>query len=265
MKIGFLGTGKMATAIARGLLQRKIVSATDIAGVDIAEEARAAFATATGVQAAATTEHLSQAADIIVIAVKPQVAKTAVKPLAGHCRDKLVISIAAGLHLRKLCDWLDSTRVIRVMPNTPAMVGRGASAFCCSNGVKPQDKEAVQCILDAVGTVIEVEEPLMDAVTAISGSGPAYVFEMISALADAGAACDLPREEALQLAIQTVAGAAEMLRCDMGSPEDLRDAVTSPGGTTEAGLGVLHKGQFRKLIADTVRAARDRSVELGQD
>ncbi|MFO7821269.1 MAG: pyrroline-5-carboxylate reductase [Lentisphaeria bacterium] len=263
MKIGFLGTGKMATAIARGMLTKGIVSKTDIFGVDISEKAREEFAKNTGAQPKALPDKMVDDADILVIAVKPQVAEDAVKSIADQGSGKLLISIAAGLPLSKLCAWFNSQRVVRVMPNTPAMIGRGASAFCCAAEVTRKDINDVRNILTAIGTVNKVKEELMDAVTALSGSGPAYVFEMVQALTEAGTACDLPPDIAGQLAIQTVSGSAEMLSKGLGTPEDLRDAVTTPGGTTAAGLAVMEDNGFRKMIEKTVRAARDRSMELG--
>ena len=263
MKIGFIGTGKMATAIAKGILDRGIVAADDVCGIDIDPGARQAFATATGVATSADADSILGPVDIVILAVKPQAAKAAVEPIAEHCQGKLVISIAAGLRLSDLCAWFGSKRIVRVMPNTPAMVGRGASAFCGAEGTARNDAENVRLIFEAVGTAVEVTEDKMDAVTALSGSGPAYFFEMIQALTDAGGQCGLDKDTARELAVQTAAGAAEMLNRGLGSPDQLRDAVTSPGGTTAAGLAVMKENNFRKLIADTVRAAHDRSVELG--
>jgi pyrroline-5-carboxylate reductase len=177
----------------------------------------------------------------------------------------LLVSIAAGLPLSRLCSWFGHSRVIRTMPNTPLLVGYGATVFTCAEAVSDADREFVRRIFGALGTVHEMPETAMDAVTALSGSGPAYMFEMVQALVDAGAAVGLEAEAAFELVTQTMAGAAAMLKRGMGTPEELRIAVTSPGGTTAAGLGVLQAAGFRELLQQTVRAARDRSIELGRD
>ena len=149
------------------------------------------------------------------------------------------------------------------MPNTPLMVNSGATVFTCAEGVTDSDRAFARNIFGDLGIVYELGEILMDAVTALSGSGPAYFFEMIAALTAAGKAVGLPEEVALDLTVQTAAGAAKMVQEGLGSPDNLRDAVTSPGGTTAAGLTVLKHVEFREIVAAMVRAARDRSIELG--
>jgi pyrroline-5-carboxylate reductase len=264
MKLAFLGAGKMATAIAKGLLEKNVWPAEQMQAADISAAALAAFGAATGVRGMPPSATFAEAADVLLLAVKPQSAREAVTSVLPGCRNKLIISIAAGLPLQSLCHWFEHDRVVRVMPNTPAMVGCGAAVYCCAAGVTPQDRATVQRIFGAVGLVSELPEDQMDAVTALSGSGPAYIFEMIQALVDAAAAVGLPRETALQLTTQTVKGAAVMVEAGLGTPDELRDAVTSPGGTTAAGLAVMNKAGFRQIMANTVQAAKDRSVELGR-
>ena len=179
-------------------------------------------------------------------------------------QDTHIISIAAGLKIETLSKWLNSRLITRVMPNTPLMVGKGASAYCCSESVSSEKKELVEKIFGSAGIIHRVTESDIDTVTGVSGSGPAYVFEFIQSLADAGVENGLSLETSLQLAVQTVAGAAEMVALEMGTPDELRDAVTSPNGTTYAALQILKENDFRNLISKTVDAAVKRSIELGK-
>ena len=263
-KLALVGAGKMGTAIARGLIRNEVWPREGLAAADVSAPARSAFEAATGVVVAGSAEGVVSGADVVLVAVKPQVAAAAVPPLKEACRGALVVSIMAGVTLARLGDWLGGGRIVRVMPNTPLTVGKGASVFACGPDVSEADRETVRRIFGALGIVYEMGEEQLDAVTALSGSGPAYVFEMIQALADAAVAVGLPPDEALALTAQTVAGAAEMVQQGLGSPDELRIAVTSPGGTTAAGLAVLGAADFRGLIRDVLRAARDRSVELGK-
>lgn len=264
MNIGFLGAGKMATAIAHGLVTHNIFATEQLAAVDVDDRARQTFASVTGARCGDDAPTMLANAQCVIVAVKPQVAREAVVPLTSCLHDRLVISIAAGVPLEKLCQWVGHKRVVRAMPNTPMTVGKGATAFCSATEVTDEDEKLVECIFGAVGIVCKTTEDRMDAVTALSGSGPAYVFELIQALVDAAEDVGLPAAQALRLSTQTVAGAAEMVQSELGTPLELRNAVTSPGGTTEAGLRVLEENEFRTLIKRVVRAARDRSVELGK-
>ncbi len=263
MNIGFLGAGKMATAIARGLLANQVVPATALHAVDPSLAARQAFAEQTGVVCGEDALAMLEAVDLLVLAVKPQVAAAAIAPLAAAAHGKLVVSIAAGLSLARLAAWFGHGRIVRVMPNTPAMVGLGAAVFAAGPGAGERDRQAVRDIFAAVGVVREMPEECLDAVTALSGSGPAYVFELIRTLVAGAVELGLGADDALLLTAQTVAGAARMVQEGMGSPEELRNAVTSPGGTTAAGLAVLAQANFPDLIANVLQAARDRSRELG--
>ncbi len=264
MKLAFIGAGKMATAIAGGLIEKQVWAAADLEAADLLPAARAAFTAATGVPCAESAAAIVVGADVILLAVKPQNAESAVAPLAAACRGKPVISICAGLTLARLGGWFGTDRVIRVMPNTPLMVGKGATVFACGAGCTAADQALAQRIFGALGIVFELPEELIDAATALSGSGPAYVFETIQGLVEAGVAVGLPADVALALATQTVAGAADMVQRRLGTPDALRDAVTSKGGTTAAGLAVFAQANYRQLLRDVVRAARDRSAELGR-
>ncbi|OPZ24127.1 MAG: Pyrroline-5-carboxylate reductase [Lentisphaerae bacterium ADurb.BinA184] len=264
MKIGFLGAGKMATALAKGLVDKGVCAPADLLAADVAAAARQAFTEATGVACSADAAAMARAVDVLVVAVKPQVAAAAVAGLREFCGGRLVVSIAAGIPLVRLAAWVGHDRLVRVMPNTPVVVGMGASVFAAAAGVDEADRRLVGRMFGAVGLALEMPEERLDAVTALSGSGPAYAFEMIRALTAGAVALGLPPEAALQLAAQTLAGAAEMVRRGLGTPEQLRVAVTSPGGTTAAGLAVLDRAGFPALVAEVLRAARDRSVELGR-
>lgn len=264
MKLAFLGAGKMATAIAVGMRKGGMLSDCDVTACDVKSEACQAFTAATGLPCSDFDPAVFADADCILIAVKPQVAEPALRALPELKPNQLAISIAAGLPVAKLAAWLGTTRVIRVMPNTPLMVGMGATVFSRGPGVTDRDAELAERLFGASGYVCELPETQLDGVTALSGSGPAYVFEMVQALVDAAVSIGLPADTALKLVQQTVAGAAEMLRQELGTPDELRQAVTSPGGTTAAGLRVLAEADFRAIIRATVEAARDRSIELGR-
>ena len=263
MKLAFLGAGKMATAIAAGISKQGILRVEDMVACDIYPEAQRKFTAVTGVCCGDFSEAAFVAADVVVLAVKPQKAEAAVAALPTLRPECLVVSIMAGVPLARLAAWLGTEKLIRTMPNTPMMVGCGATGFARGPAADGDDAEFVRRVFGALGFVGEVPEESLDAVTALSGSGPAYVFEMIQALVDAGVSAGLPAELALGLTVETVAGAAEMLRQGLGTPDELRTAVTSPGGTTAAGLGVFAEAGFRELVRQVVTAARDRSIELG--
>jgi pyrroline-5-carboxylate reductase len=264
MKLGFIGAGKMATAIAKGLLSENVFQADDLMAADIAEGARLAFHEQTGLACMEQAADIVGQADAILLAVKPQVAPAAVAAIAESCRGRLIISIAAGIPIAKLASWFGNRRIVRVMPNTPAMVGKGAAVFTCGPDVTEADRELTRKIFGAVGIAMEMSEDKLDAVTALSGSGPAYIFEMIQTLVDGAVELGLSPADALALTTQTVAGAAEMVARKMGTPDELRVAVTSPGGTTAAGLQVMADQGFRQTMAAVVKAACDRSAELGR-
>lgn len=261
-KIGFIGSGKMASAIAAGIVNKNIFSPDEILASDISEDSLKAFSAASGADTCSDNEKVINECRTIILAVKPQVAEAVCAslnvPASTH-----VISIAAGLKTATLQEWLKSKKITRVMPNTPLMVGKGASAYCCASSIDAEEQQLVEKIFGSAGIIHKVEEKDIDAVTGVSGSGPAYVFEFIQALCNAGTENGLSEEVSLELAVQTVAGAAEMVYRKMGTPDELRDAVTSPNGTTYAALQVMKQKSFRQLISDSVDAAVKRSIELG--
>jgi pyrroline-5-carboxylate reductase len=266
LKIGFLGAGKMASALAKGFIASKIVSPKHIIASDVMEPARKAFEKDVGASVADSNAEVLQFATVLVLAVKPaQVAAVLNEIKPAFTARHVLISIAAGVTLAKLESSLPlRARVIRVMPNTPALVGAGASGYALGSHATPEDGELAQQLLSAVGVAFLVKENLLDAVTGLSGSGPAYVFQIIEALSDGGVAAGLPRDVATQLAAQTLLGAAKMVLETGQHPGALKDMVTSPGGTTIDGLHELEKGRVRAALMNAVRAATNKSKELGQ-
>jgi pyrroline-5-carboxylate reductase len=264
--IGFLGAGKMAAALARGFIYAELVAPKDIVAGDPVAAAREKFAEEVGAKVTQSNAGVAKSANVLILAVKPDHVAGALAELRGEfTNDHLLISIAAGVTLGKLEGALPSGgRVIRVMPNTPALVGAGASAFALGKSATAADGELTKKLLSAVGIAFQVKESLLDAVTGLSGSGPAYVYQFIEALSDGGVAAGLPRDIATKLAAQTVLGAAKMVLETGQHPGALKDQVTSPGGTTIEGLHELEKGQLRGVVMSAVRAATEKSKKLGQ-
>lgn len=266
MKLGIIGCGKMGTALVGGAVRSGAVASSDVMGVDVHQEAREKFIQSTG---GAATESIADlaACEVVLLCTKPQGIKAALEELADAVGSgsMLVISIAAGITVKSLEEAAgDTIRVIRAMPNTPALVGKGAAGYCLGTKATAEDGVTAEGLLSAVGMAVEVSESLMDAVTGLSGSGPAYVYLMIEALADGGVKQGIPKDEALRLATQTVLGAAAMVQETGMDPADLRDMVTSPGGTTLAGLSSLNSSGFAQSCIDAVAAATNRAKELGQ-
>lgn len=260
----FVGTGKMATAIAAGMVAKGF-DASQINAFDISANAAKNFSIATGVKVETKNlENVLGKADTVIVAVKPQHMEKALISDSDLYADKLIISIAAGVKIAKLQELTKASRVIRVMPNTPALVGEAASAWCASKQVNDKDTALINKILGSIGTVCSIDEKLMDAVTGVSGSGPAYVLDFIQGLADGGVNAGLPRDTAITLATQTVLGTAKLLMESGRHPAILRDEVTSPGGTTAKALAVLEKNGFKGTIIEAVVAAAKRSAELGK-
>jgi pyrroline-5-carboxylate reductase len=264
MKLGFIGCGKMATALAGGVIKAGVFSPEQIIVSDCVPAAVDAMVANTGAAAAHDNAALVAAVDALVLCVKPADAPAVLRSLGGALAGKLVISIVAGLSLAKLEEAAGvAVRMVRVMPNTPALIHQGAAAFALGSTATPADAALVLKIFSAVGQAGPVKESLLDAVTGLSGSGPAYVYLIIEALADGGVLMGLPRELALQLAAQTVAGSAAMVLKSGQHPAVLKDQVTSPGGTTIAGLEQIEAKGVRSALMSAVRAATERSRQLG--
>ena len=264
--VGFIGAGQMARALAKGFIQAGLLPAEKIVACDPVAAAGEQFARETpGARIVVDNLKLVQSADVVFLAVKPQSMAGVLTELAGKTpAGTLVISIAAGVTLAKLSAGLKTERVIRVMPNTPCLVGQGASAYALGGGATPDDAAVAAKLLGAVGLAVQVEEKLLDAVTGLSGSGPAFVYMIIEALSDGGVHMGLPRELATALAAHTVRGAAEMVITQKEHPAVLRDRVASPGGTTIAGMQALEDRGVRAGLIAAVEAATLRSQELGR-
>ena len=270
MKITFLGGGNMASALIGGMIERGF-AAGDIQVVELGDAARAALEGRFGVRAVAGFDAVALGCDVLVLAVKPQQMKAALAPLAGQLAGQLVISIAAGLRLADLGRWLGApgaphSRLVRCMPNTPALIGAGVTGLYADPSVDAAGRAAAERILAAVGSTVWAEtEAQMDAVTAISGSGPAYVFHFIEALEAAGRSLGFDEAGARRLAIDTVLGAARLAARSEDSPAVLRQNVTSRGGTTEAALASLAASGWHDELVAAVKAAEARGRALGEE
>ena len=265
-KIAFLGGGNMAEALIKGLIAAGAARPDQIMVTDISNDRLEYLKKTYGIIIQKSNLEAARGAGIVLLSVKPQVIERVMHEIAEAADDKkLVISIAAGVTIGRIEAALgNKARVVRVMPNTPALVLAGAAALAGGQNATGDDFALAQSIFNSVGRAVVVEEKLMDAVTGLSGSGPAYVFMIIDALSDAGVKAGLPRQLALELAAQTVYGAAKMVLETKEHPGKLRDMVTSPGGTTIEGLHALEKGKLRATLMNAVEAATARSKELGK-
>lgn len=265
LTVGFLGAGMMASAIMDGLIAKNVVSGpgsihcSDVSEVALEQATKKSYGATKSNQ-----EVCERAKDAIIIAVKPNVVELVCKDIMEVTTSTaVIISVAAGVTLGTLEKCLPGRRVVRVMPNTACLVGQAACGYALGSLARKEDNSIVQSIFGAVGTAHELKESLLDGVTGLSGSGPAYVFQFIEALADGGVRVGLPRKEALQLAAQTVKGAAEMVLQTGTHPGELKDKVCSPGGTTIAGCDELEKGGLRSTTIQAVKASARRSMQLG--
>jgi len=262
--VGFLGAGKMATALAKGFVSAGLVSAERIVASDPVPAAREAFVRETGGRVCSGNAEVVALADVLFVAVKPDQVVGLLEEIGGGLEARhLLVSIAAGVPLAKMETAVPGVRCVRVMPNTPALVGASASAFAVGHAATRADAELVRRLLSGVGLALEVKEKLLDAVTGLSGSGPAYGFMMIEALADGGVAAGLPRDVAQTLAAQTLLGAAKMVLETGRHPGALKDAVCSPGGTTIEAVHELEKAGLRAALIGAVRAAAEKAHRLG--
>ncbi len=264
--IGFIGAGNMAGAMIRGLVKAGLPGKRILA-FDLDRKKLAALRREHRIRLARSNLELLETCGALVLAVKPQVIDAVLAELGPFpARSPLVLSIAAGIPISRLRARLGpESRIVRAMPNTPALIGRGISGFCAGPKVSPAERDLARSILEALGPALEFhDESLLDAVTGLSGSGPAYVYLIIEALSDGGVKMGLPRDAALELAARTVAGAAAMVLETGEHPARLKDMVTSPGGTTIAGLAVLEKARVRSALIQAVEKAARRAKELGR-
>lgn len=264
ISVGFMGCGKMASALMQGLVAKKLVkdpssiSCSDVYKPSVEEAAKKGYSATDS-----NEEVCKNAKDVVVIAVKPNVVEQVCADIRKVDSDAVIISIAAGITLETLESFLPERRIVRVMPNTPCLVGEAASGYAMGKLCNDKDEEIVEKLLRSVGIAKKIKEIMLNAVTGVSGSGPAYVYLFIEALADGGVRSGLPRDVALELAAQTVKGAATMVLESKEHPGKLKDDVTSPGGTTIAGVEALEKAGFRAAAISAVIAATRRSMQLG--
>ncbi len=264
--VGFIGAGNMASALIKGLLESNVYDREHLLAADKDENALKRMSDSLGVTSYPSNLKVASECSIVVLAVKPQQMQEALEEMKEAITDRhLIISIAAGIPLRMIRDIIGKDiPMIRVMPNTPALVQKGVSALAPGELATAAHMDIAGTIFGAVGETVQVEETLMDAVTALSGSGPGYVFRIMECMAEAGVGLGLKQETALKLVVQTFLGAAHLARASDDSLSELRRKVTSPGGTTAAGLAVLEEKGLRDMIIEAVSAACTRSLELGK-
>lgn len=265
MKIAFLGAGKMASAMIQGLLRSGVCKPEEITASSPEPAHLTTLRESSGIHVTSSNAEAVRAGDTVILCVKPQEVPNALAQAAASLNGKLLISIAAGVRIATLKHHAPASRIVRAMPNTPALVGKSATAYAAAPETTAEDTTLVERIFSSVGEVHAVGEKLIDAVTAVSGSGPAYIFLVIEALTDGGIRCGLPSTLARSLAIQTVAGAGELCIQTGEHPAILREMVTSPGGTTAAALATLEEHGVRAAFIEAVGAAERRAKELSAE
>ncbi|MDA7864986.1 pyrroline-5-carboxylate reductase [bacterium] len=264
-KLAVIGGGQMGRALVGGIVAGEVISASQVVLVEPDATSRKWWTENHPLVGFADLATAVAQCDAALLAVKPNILLEVIDEVRLEWRDKLVISIAAGIGLDDLSHGLGHSKVARVMPNTPSLVRQGASGYCCGSEVSSEDRVWIQAVLDSVGLAVEVAETQMDAVTGLSGSGPAYVCIIIEALADGGVLAGLPRPLAMKLATQTVLGTATMIAETKRHPGELKDAVASPGGTTIEAISVLEQNGIRGALIEAVAASAERSREMGED
>lgn len=264
-RVAVIGAGNMGVALIRGLIDSRAVPPENITVKNKRPERSRALAEKYGVRIASTSLECARDADIVLLSVKPQIFARVLEEIREATPSALLLSVAAGISTRRIETVLGGTpRVIRAMPNTPAVIKEGATAVAAGLYVNEDDIALAETVFQKIGRVVVVDEVHIDAVTGLSGSGPAYVFLIIEAFADAGVKVGLTREVAMELAVQTIQGSARMLQLTQEHPGKLKDQVTSPGGTAIAGLHTLEAGGLRTTIMNAVESATNRARELGE-
>lgn len=264
MRLGFIGCGNMAKAIIQGIVTKGLVAPAQIMGSNTTEEHARETEALLGIQTTTDNTHVAGQSDIVFLCVKPQQYEEVISQIKDHLHEnQILVSIAPG----KTLAWLDDKighpiKLVRVMPNTPALVGEGTTTFCTGDLVLPEDTKIIQELLESFGLAIELKESLMDAASAVGGSAPAYTYMFIEALADGGVAEGLPRAQALTIAAQTVLGSAKMVLETGKHPGQLKDEVCSPGGSTIAGVEELENGALRGTTMSAIRACAAKARSL---
>ena len=264
--LGFIGAGNMAEAMIRGIIQNQVVLPDRILASDISDERREHITGIFGIETSKDNPSLVDQSNVIFLAVKPQAVPKVLADVGGGMGpDKLLVSIVAGVPISTLSAGLPKgPRIVRTMPNTPMTVMEGAMAIASDSPALPEDLKTVETLFRPLGSTVRIEEKLIDAVTGLSGSGPAYVFMILEALADGGVKMGLPRDVAETLAAQTLLGSAKLFLETRMNPGQLKCMVTSPGGTTIAGIHELEKGSLRASLMNAVESATKRSIALGK-
>ncbi len=265
MKLCIIGLGKMGKALLDGILENELFAKKDIIGCDVKVENKEKNPKYQDIKTINNNRKGAEKSDLIILAVKPQIIDIVLDEIQEVVKEKLIVSIAAGITINHLKEKTSKdTKIARVMPNTPVLVGEGISALSFGENTNDSDKKLIKNIFQETGQIVEVKEELMDAVTGLSGSGPAFIYLIIEALADGGVLKGLSREKALKLSAQTVLGAARMVQETGKHPAELKDMVTSPAGTTITGLKSLETDGLRGLLIKAVDEASTRSQELGE-
>lgn len=264
MRLGFIGCGNMAKAIIQGIVAKGLVAPDDIMGSNTTEKNAKTTHDLLGIQTTTDNTMVAGESDIVFLCVKPQQFEGVIAQIRDHLHERqIIISIAPGKTIAWLSEQIGRpAKVVRVMPNTPAVVGEGATTFCIGDLVAPEDTKIVRELLESFGLAIEIKESLMDAASAVGGSSPAYVYMFIEALADGGVAEGLPRAQAIELAAQAVLGSAKMVLKTGKHPAQLKDEVCSPGGSTIEGVEVLEDGGFRGATMGAIRACTTKARNL---
>ena len=263
-RFGFIGAGKLAASVIRGLLLKNFCAPDAILASEPNVETRARLQNEIGISLTTENSEIAAKADIVFVGVKPPMVLPVLRELGDTIARKLIVSFAAGIRITQM-EEVTPARIMRVLTNTPSAIGRAASAFASGPRVTEQDREKIRAMFRAIGLVVEVDDEQIDAVTALAGSGPAFVYAMIEALARGGEKMGLNKQAALQLAAQTALGAAEMMITSGKSPDELINMVVTPGGTTAAGLRVMEERSVADALADAVEAATKRGQEMAQE
>ena len=263
MKIGFIGSGNMAKALMKGILDKNVCSKDDLISSDIFPEALERIKNDFRIRVTEDNNEVIQNSEIIFLAVKPQVMNKVLEEFENY-NDKTFISIAAGIQIKKIEEVLKNTKIVRVMPNTPCLVGEMAAGYTCNDKLNEEDKKNVKKILESSGIAFEMEESKLDAVTGLSGSGPAFVARLIESFTEAGVKNGLEKDVAYALSLKTFLGTAKLLEEMKLEPAELVKMVSSPNGTTVAGREVLESSDYKEIIEKTISRAKERSEELGK-
>ena len=262
--LGFIGAGKLAGSVIRGLLLKNFCEPGAIVASEPNTETRTRLQNELGISFATANTEVVEKAEIVFLGVKPQMVLPVLRELGGAFADKLAVSFAAGIRIAQM-EAVTPARIMRVLTNTPSAIGHAASAFAGGSRATDQDREKIRAMFSAIGLAVQVDDEQMDAVTALAGSGPAFVYAMIEALARGGVKMGLTKQSALRLAAQTALGASDLMITSEKSPDDLIKMVVTPGGTTAAGLRVLDERGIADAIADAVKAATERGQEMARE